>query len=98
MKTYLNRKVNVEIENHLKGSVGIDDTAWTGEGACLSGEEGIDLTSCLTTFGDGPDDERLTASTITGSEDLWVGSSVGAVGGGDVASVVKWKSWRREKL
>lgn len=76
------------------GSVGIDDTTRTWKRAGFSGEEGIDLTCCLTTFGDCPNNQRLTSSAIASCEYFRVGSAVSTDGCRDVTSVVQWKSWR----
>jgi hypothetical protein len=74
-------------------SVGIDHATRAWKCTVFSGEESIDLASCLTTLGDGPNDKRLSTTAIAGSEYLGIWCSVRSVGRLNVATIVQRQTW-----
>jgi len=68
---------------------GLDDTTSDRQLSGLAGEEGVDIASTLATLVDAPDNEGLTTTTVTSSENTWEVGVVFASRGLDVLARVK---------
>ena len=67
----------------------LDNTTSDGQGSTVAGKEGVDVASALATLVDTPDDEGLTATAVTSSEDTCQVGVVVTGRGLDVLTAVK---------
>lgn len=67
----------------------INDSSRSGQRARLADQIAVDLTSRLTTLGDGPDNQRLSSAAIAGCEHLRIRRAISSDRGFDVSSAVQ---------